>query len=72
MKRSILSLLASATLLTACSLAELHPGYENMNLQKSNDVTRIYDADGNYMGMINEGSGRVFDRNGNYIGRINR
>jgi len=70
MKRSTLILLASSCLLTACALENLHPGYENMNIKRSNDAVRIYDGQGNFVGTVDEANRIIYDRSGNYIGRI--
>ncbi len=67
-----LLVIAGACLLTACALESLHPGYENMNVQRSSDTLRVYDEDGNFAGTIDEGSGRIYDRDGNFIGRIKK
>lgn len=65
-----LVLLAGAILLTACSAITSHPAFHDDNYyQKSAEVTRIYDRNGNLVGTMDEKSGRVYSKTGRYLGR---
>ena len=61
-----------ALLLTACSSWPEYDGYAKEGAPPPPSVyaTRIYDKDGNFIGMIDESSDRLYDRNGNFIGNI--
>lgn len=61
-----------ALLLTACSSWPEYNGYakEGAPLPPSQDSTRIYDENGNFMGHVDENNKRIYDRNGRLIGTI--
>ena len=71
MKKS--TIISLALLLAACASWPEYDGYVGQeHLIPCNDVVRLYDKNGDFVGHINERSKRLYDRNGNYIGLIQR
>ena len=58
-----------ALLLTACAVQPPTEAQRSTHTYSS-DTMRIYDADGNFAGHIDEGSRRIYDRDGNFVGMI--